>query len=268
MTFHFSFALAPRLGSGCQPPLHIKSRFSYYCPLRESTLTRPNGASCFSCPFSSPFLFFSSFSFSLLFSFFSLSTRTHTHTPFCYDLPPFPHSPSPSYIYLPFDSYICYDLFSFFLESSSAHILFCLLPNFHYLFYYDIFSTLTHPLHHFIVQINPAMPRDTAHEPLLAQHNHHSSAPTISNVFTITVNDLAPLTDPTNPTLPRDLGGIDQICKALKVDPKLGLNSDEAFGASSSSSSSHGKPDQQKFVARSEAFGRNVSGNNRITYPC
>ncbi|KAF9280987.1 hypothetical protein BGZ88_011883 [Linnemannia elongata] len=99
------------------------------------------------------------------------------------------------------------------------------------------------------------MPHDTAHEPLLAQHHNHSTSPS-NNVFTITVNDLAPLTDPTNPTLPRDLGGIDQICKALKVDPKLGLNSDEAFGPSSSSV--HGKSDQPKFVARSEAFGRNV----------
>ncbi|KAF9093908.1 hypothetical protein BGX23_002745 [Mortierella sp. AD031] len=61
---------------------------------------------------------------------------------------------------------------------------------------------------------------------------------------------------PTNPKLPHQLGGIEQICKALKVDPKVGLQSDETFG---SSSSSYGKSlDQPKFAARSQAFGRNV----------
>ncbi|KAG0278399.1 hypothetical protein BGZ95_004093 [Linnemannia exigua] len=103
------------------------------------------------------------------------------------------------------------------------------------------------------------MPRDTAQEPLLTQHHESDSQQQRSSAFSITVDDLAPLTDPTNPKLPRDLGGIEQICKALRVDPKLGLHSDEVLGSSSPiEGASLGKADQPKFVARSEAFGRNV----------
>ncbi|KAF9928668.1 hypothetical protein FBU30_002189 [Linnemannia zychae] len=98
------------------------------------------------------------------------------------------------------------------------------------------------------------MSHDTAHEPLLAQNNSSSSSP--SHVFSITVEDLAPLTDPTDPMLPSQLGGISQICKALKVDPKVGLHSDEVLG--DSAELSFGKSEQQKFAARSEAFGCNV----------
>ncbi|KAF9908921.1 hypothetical protein BX616_011341, partial [Lobosporangium transversale] len=95
------------------------------------------------------------------------------------------------------------------------------------------------------------MPRDSSSgEPLLGQHRQNNSNNT-SSKFGITVEQLAPLTDPTNPTLPSDLGGIDKICKDLKVDPKVGLRSDEA------DESSLGHSDAPKFEARTQAFGRN-----------
>lgn len=87
-------------------------------------------------------------------------------------------------------------------------------------------------------------------------HQHESSSKqgfSSSDGFTMSVEDLAPLTDPTDPTLPSQLGGIEAICKALKVDPKVGLRSDEA------SASSLGGSDQAKFESRSKHFGHNVS---------
>ncbi|KAF9910365.1 hypothetical protein BX616_010882 [Lobosporangium transversale] len=85
------------------------------------------------------------------------------------------------------------------------------------------------------------------------QRSYHTtkSTPT-STEFGLTVQDLAPLTDPTNPTLPSQMGGIQEICKALKVDPNVGLHSDEA------PESSLGKSNELKFAARSKAFGRNI----------
>ncbi|KAF9358659.1 hypothetical protein BGX26_001224 [Mortierella sp. AD094] len=98
------------------------------------------------------------------------------------------------------------------------------------------------------------MPRDlSSNEPLLGNRNGSSSYKDANaGGFTLTVHDLAELTDPTNPKLPRQLGGIKAICKALKVDPKVGLHSDEA------EASSVGNSDQSKFAARSKAFGRNI----------
>ncbi|KAF8930158.1 hypothetical protein BGZ58_008427, partial [Dissophora ornata] len=99
------------------------------------------------------------------------------------------------------------------------------------------------------------MPRDSASsEPLLGHHSGPSSyqqGAASAGGFTMTVEDLAPLTDPTNPTLPREMGGIEKICRALMVDPKVGLHSDEA------GVHSIGHSDHQKFTARSKAFGRN-----------
>jgi hypothetical protein len=101
------------------------------------------------------------------------------------------------------------------------------------------------------------MPRESAsNEPLLG-HGHGSGSQqepsSSSGGFSLTVDDLAPLTDPTNPTPPSQLGGIEEICKALNVDTKVGLRSDEAAGPSL------GGADQSKFEARSRHFGRNVS---------
>lgn len=99
------------------------------------------------------------------------------------------------------------------------------------------------------------MPHDNAREPLLGSHQHGSSNHEASSTggFAFTIEDLSPLTDPTNPTTPRQMGGIDKILKGLKVDPKTGLHSDEA------GSHSTGKDSDSKFSARSKAFGRNVS---------
>ncbi|KAF9365501.1 hypothetical protein BGX34_009744 [Mortierella sp. NVP85] len=95
-----------------------------------------------------------------------------------------------------------------------------------------------------------------SNEPLHG-HQHKSSSKqgnssSSSDGFTLSVEDLASLTDPTNPTLPSQLGGIDAICEALKVDPKVGLRSDEA------SASSLGGSDQAKFESRSKHFGHNT----------
>ncbi|KAF9430080.1 hypothetical protein BGZ76_000979 [Entomortierella beljakovae] len=90
-------------------------------------------------------------------------------------------------------------------------------------------------------------------EPLLRNRNESSSYQNATaGGFTLTVEDLAPLTDPTNPKLPKDLGGLDAICKALKVDPKVGLCNDEA------DEFSIGHSNQPKFAARSNAFGTNI----------
>lgn len=94
--------------------------------------------------------------------------------------------------------------------------------------------------------------RDSAREPLLGHHSG-SSHENSSSGFAYTVEDLAPLTDPTSPKLPSELGGIDKICQGLRVDPKVGLHSDEA------EEHSVGKTGGAKFAARSKAFGRNVS---------
>ncbi|OAQ34441.1 PMCA-type calcium-translocating P-type ATPase [Linnemannia elongata AG-77] len=98
------------------------------------------------------------------------------------------------------------------------------------------------------------MPHDNAREPLLGSHQHGSSNHEASSTggFAYTIEDLSPLTDPTNPTTPRQMGGIDKILKGLKVDPKTGLHSDEA------GSHSTGKDSDSKFSARSKAFGRNI----------
>lgn len=105
--------------------------------------------------------------------------------------------------------------------------------------------------------------RDSAsREPLLAQQNqqHGTYSATSATAhgqaleFKYTVHDLAPLTDPTDPTLPRQMGGIDEICQGLRVDPKVGLHSDETL-----ESYSTGHSDQTKFATRSKHFGRNVS---------
>jgi Ca2+-transporting ATPase len=100
------------------------------------------------------------------------------------------------------------------------------------------------------------MPHDNAREPLLGSHHHHGASnheASSTGGFAYTIADLAPLTDPTNPTTPSQMGGIDKILKGLKVDPKVGLHSDEA------DSHSTGKDSDGKFSARSKAFGRNVS---------
>ncbi|KAG0049395.1 hypothetical protein BGZ83_005803 [Gryganskiella cystojenkinii] len=97
------------------------------------------------------------------------------------------------------------------------------------------------------------MSRDQAREPLLGHSNGHSARGSSNQGgFAYTVEDLAPLTDPTGPKLPSQMGGIAKILEGLRVDPKVGLHSDEA------SAQSTGHSDEVKFAARSKAFGRNV----------
>ncbi|KAF8931760.1 PMCA-type calcium-translocating P-type ATPase [Dissophora ornata] len=93
------------------------------------------------------------------------------------------------------------------------------------------------------------MPQDSASEPLLGAQN---GTDTRRHRLVYTVQDLAPLTDPTSPKLPREMGGSAKICEGLCVDPSYGLHSDEASGPSL------GASDQLKFKARSELYGRNI----------
>ncbi|KAG0031652.1 hypothetical protein BGZ81_000857 [Podila clonocystis] len=85
--------------------------------------------------------------------------------------------------------------------------------------------------------------------PLLIQHCEKKVS---STGFALTVTDLAPLTDPAHLVHPNELGGIDKICQGLRVDPTIGLSSDEADETST------GKvTDGIKFAARRRAFGSN-----------
>lgn len=104
--------------------------------------------------------------------------------------------------------------------------------------------------------------RDSAREPLLGHHSGSSHENLFSGGFAYTVEDLAPLTDPTNPKLPHELGGIEKICQGLRVDPRVGLHSDEA------AEHSFGKICKTKFADRSKAFGRNVSPSFLRCFPC
>ncbi|GJJ70388.1 P-type Ca2+ transporter type 2C [Entomortierella parvispora] len=105
------------------------------------------------------------------------------------------------------------------------------------------------------------MARDsTSREPLLEQQSNiprgsysaTAQGHSPNHGFKYTVDQLGPLTDPTNPTLPSQMGGIAEICEGLKVDPKVGLHSDEA------SEHSLGHSHETKFADRSLQFGRNV----------
>ncbi|KAG0010140.1 hypothetical protein BGZ82_003671 [Podila clonocystis] len=80
--------------------------------------------------------------------------------------------------------------------------------------------------------------------PLLVQHHEKKVS---STGFALTVADLALLTD-------RELGGIDKICQGLRVDPTIGLCSDEAHETSTGKTT-----DGIKFAARRRAFGSNVA---------
>ncbi|KAG0325857.1 plasma membrane calcium [Podila horticola] len=80
---------------------------------------------------------------------------------------------------------------------------------------------------------------------------HREETP--SSGFALTVADLASLTDPVHPVHPKELGGIDKICHGLRVDPTIGLCSDEADKNSAGKTT-----DGIKFAARRRAFGSNV----------
>ncbi|KAI8388871.1 PMCA-type calcium-translocating P-type ATPase [Radiomyces spectabilis] len=78
--------------------------------------------------------------------------------------------------------------------------------------------------------------------------NDNGGSDHASSSFDISTHDLTQLVDPKNPDLLKKLGGVQAICKKLRVDPKSGLSADE--GASRS--------DESPFKDREQAFGRNV----------
>ncbi|PIA13438.1 calcium-translocating P-type ATPase [Coemansia reversa NRRL 1564] len=69
--------------------------------------------------------------------------------------------------------------------------------------------------------------------------------------FGVTAEQLTAMLDPKDPGMLEELGGPDQICKALQVDPKVGLRQREQIGSS-------GRQQQEPFQARRAAFGRNT----------
>ncbi|CEI89022.1 Putative Calcium-translocating P-type ATPase, PMCA-type [Rhizopus microsporus] len=66
-----------------------------------------------------------------------------------------------------------------------------------------------------------------------------------SSSFDIKVDDISQLFDPKSDEQLQKLGGVDAICKKLKVDPSFGLSADEGSN-------------QDAFKERQEHFGRNV----------
>lgn len=66
-----------------------------------------------------------------------------------------------------------------------------------------------------------------------------------SSSFDIKVDDISQLFDPKSDEQLQKLGGVDAICKKLKVDPSFGLSADQGSN-------------QDAFKERQEHFGRNV----------
>jgi len=80
--------------------------------------------------------------------------------------------------------------------------------------------------------------------PLLNGERHTET----SNPYGISVDDFAKLVDPKNPDVLKQLGGVQKICKQLKVDPNSGLSPDEGRESSSDAA----------FAERQSVFGSNV----------
>ncbi|KAJ2604729.1 plasma membrane calcium [Coemansia sp. RSA 1722] len=79
-----------------------------------------------------------------------------------------------------------------------------------------------------------------------ALHSSSGSSP-----FGVTPQQLTQMLDPKDPDSLRELGGPDSICKALMVDPKVGLKQREQIGA-------NGQYHSEPFQVRREVFGRNT----------
>lgn len=69
-----------------------------------------------------------------------------------------------------------------------------------------------------------------------------------SNPYGISVDEFAKLVDPKNPDVLKQLGGVQKICKQLKVDIKTGLSPDEGRESSS----------DNPFAERQAVYGTNV----------
>lgn len=76
------------------------------------------------------------------------------------------------------------------------------------------------------------------------------SSATISNnsPFGVHTEQLTAMLDPKDPEKLQELGGPDQVCKSLLVNPQVGLKQREQLGSS----------EQQPFQIRREVFGRNI----------
>ncbi|KAJ9076265.1 plasma membrane calcium [Entomophthora muscae] len=72
-----------------------------------------------------------------------------------------------------------------------------------------------------------------------------------SNPFSLDAQTLADLIDPKSPEKLQELGGVEGILKALKVDAKIGLSGDELSELSTQQSS-------YSCSSRVEVFGKNV----------
>lgn len=88
------------------------------------------------------------------------------------------------------------------------------------------------------------MPRSEERESLLSGGGGGSS----HSSFGVSAQELSDLFDPKNFDLLKKAGGVEDICKKIKVDPSVGLSADE--GASNSSESA--------FSERQAQFGKNV----------
>ncbi|KAI9283981.1 PMCA-type calcium-translocating P-type ATPase [Umbelopsis sp. AD052] len=78
--------------------------------------------------------------------------------------------------------------------------------------------------------------------------NGDRQSDTHSNPYGVSPDDFTKLFDPKNPDALKKLGGVQKLCKQLKVDPKTGLNPDEGQESSSDS----------PFAERQSVFGTNV----------
>ncbi|KFH73257.1 hypothetical protein MVEG_00476 [Podila verticillata NRRL 6337] len=99
----------------------------------------------------------------------------------------------------------------------------------------------------------------TLNEAHLLSLDNEKGAP--STGFSLTVADLARLIDPVHPTHPKELGGIDEICQGLRVDPTVGLRREEENENSSIRTAF------TKFAARKKAFGSNEPSSKKKTIP-
>lgn len=82
-------------------------------------------------------------------------------------------------------------------------------------------------------------------EPLLGEESRENKP------FKFTPEELGRLIDPKSPDLLREYGGTEEIVKSLRVDPAVGISSDEGLDTNN--------PKSKPFQARREFFGKNVS---------
>jgi Ca2+-transporting ATPase len=82
-------------------------------------------------------------------------------------------------------------------------------------------------------------------EPLIEEESRRNKP------FKFTPEELSNLVDPKNPDLLREYGGTEKIAEGLRVDPAVGISSDEGLDTNN--------PKSKPFQERREYFGMNVS---------